>query len=330
MVRASIVVATYERPKPLARLLATLARQTVPRGELEVVVVDDGSKADVRAVVDAVRSELEVVLLRQENRGVAVARQRGVEAARGRIVIFLDDDMLAAEDFVAQHLALHEGHDDRVVMGELLPDAEIARMPLFERYHAYQLGRFAESWSREGTFAGRDVYTGNLSLSRGLFFRAGGFDPAFHIEDVELGVRLEKAGARFVFSRAVATVHASDHTSLAKWLARSVADGRDWVRLVRKHPSAHEANPWRFFDAANPLARPVFTAVVLAPSVAPALARLAFAGAAAADGIGLGRATVRAMTLVYGIQYFAGVRMESGSLHAAASDYLAYRRAVRA
>jgi GT2 family glycosyltransferase len=328
MVRASVIVATYDRKGPLARLLATLANQTVPRDDYEVIVVDDGSREDVTPVVSAFAKAMQVSVLRQENSGVAVARQRGVERARGEIVIFLDDDMLAAEDFVAQHLAAHEGRADRVVMGELLPDAKLAEMPLFERYHAYQLEKAARRYAEAGTFAGHDVYTGNLSLPRALFFRAGGFDPGFHLEDVELGVRLEKAGAKFVFSREVASVHASDHTSLEKWLARSVRDGRDWVRLVRKHPSVRDANPWRFLAAANPLSRPFFVAAVLVPAAAPALGRLVFRGAARANALGLGRATLSAMTLVYGIQYFGGVREETGSLRQTFEAYRDYRRAA--
>jgi GT2 family glycosyltransferase len=326
MVRASIVIATYNRKEPLARLLATLARQTVARKDFEVVVVDDGSDEDATPVATAFASSIQVSFLRQANSGVAIARQRGVERARGRIVIFLDDDMLAFEDFVAEHLAAHEGHDDRVVMGELLPDPKLARMPLFERYHAHQQKKAAERYAKSGTFSGHDVYTGNLSLPRELFFRAGGFDPTFHIEDVELGVRLEKMGARFVFSREVAAVHASDHTSLPSWLARSVKDGRDWVRLARKHPSANVVSPWRFLSEANPLSRSFFAAVVVAPVVAPALARVAFLGASGADVLGWRRGMLSAMTLLYGIQYFDGVRRETGSLRDAIEAYLAYRR----
>jgi glycosyltransferase involved in cell wall biosynthesis len=326
MIRASIVVATYNRMEPLACLLATLARQTVPRGEYEVVVVDDGSREDVTPLAARFIPSLQMSVLRQTNSGVAVARQRGVEHARGRIVIFLDDDMLAAEDFVAQHIAAHEGHDDRVVMGELLPDSKIRDMPLFERYHAYQLEKAAERYFSTGTFSGRDVYTGNLSLPRELFLRAGGFDPTFHIEDTELGVRLEQLGATFVFSREVATVHASDHTSLDAWLARSVKDGRDWVHLARKHRAAPNVSPWRFFLDANPISRVVFATVVLAPRLAPTLARLVFYGASRADAFGLERGMLSAMTLLYGIQYFNGVRVETGSLGEAIEDYRACKR----
>jgi GT2 family glycosyltransferase len=328
MIKASVIIATYDRKDLLERVLGTLATQTMPRDEYEIVVVDDGSRDDARPVAAAFASRCEISAHRQENSGVAVARQRGVERARGRIVVFLDDDMLAKEDFVEQHVASHEGHDDRVVMGELLPDARVEEMPLFERFFAYQLEKAADRFAKEGTFAGHDVYTGNLSLPRDLFFAAGGFDPSFFIEDVELGVRLEKIGATFVFSREVATVHASDHTNLDKWLARATREGRDWVRLVRKHPQAHAANPWRFLTTANPLSRPFFAAAVLAPRVAPKLSRLAFEGAARASSLGMEKAMVSAMTLAYGIQYFGGVREEHGSVRDALEGWRAYRRAA--
>lgn len=327
-IRASVVLATYNRKEPLRRLLATLARQSLPRSDFEVIVIDDGSREDATPVAMAFADAIQIRVHRQANTGVALARQHGVERARGRIVIFIDDDILTASDFVTQHVALHDGHDDRVVMGELLPDPNLRNMPLFERYHAFMQEKAARRYSETGTFSGHDVYTGNLSMPRELFFSAGGFDPAFHIEDVELGVRLEKVGARFVFSREVATVHASDHTSLDSWLARSIKDGRDWVRLARKHPTVPVVSPWRFFANANPIARSFFSAVVVAPKAAPTLARLAFLGARRADALGWNRGMLSAMTLLYGIQYFEGVRRETGTLRAVLGDYRTWRQSA--
>ena len=329
MIEASVVIATYNRNELLARLLATLAEQTAGRDRFEVVIVDDGSREDAAPVAAPFADSLQISVIRQKNSGVAVARQRGVLKARGRIVIFLDDDMRVPNGFVAEHVAAHAGHDDRVVMGELLPDERLARMPLFERFHAYQLEKAARRHSAAGTFAGHDVYTGNLSLPRDLFLRAGGFDPAFFIEDTELGVRLEQCGAKFVFSRAAAAIHASDHTSLESWLDRCYREGRDWVRLSRKHPSVHAASPWSFFSAANPLSRPFFAAAVLAPDIAPALARTVVRGAFGTDALGLRGGTASLMTLVYGIQYYRGVRHETGSLRDVVNAYRAYARAAQ-
>ena len=231
--RASVVVATYNRSRSLALLLEGLAKQTVPRDDFEVVVVDDGSAEDVTPVVSRFEQAISVTLLRQKNSGVAVARQRGVERTSGRIIVFLDDDMRVREDFVAQHLAIHEGHDDRVVLGRLLAPAG-EQISLFERSHAYRLDRLAELWTAPGSVSGHNVYTGNMSLPRELFFRAGGFDEAFFIiEDTELGVRLQAIGAQFFFAPLAASEHASDHMSLDAWLRRAVKEGRGWVRLMR-------------------------------------------------------------------------------------------------
>lgn len=326
MIAASIVIATYNRSGPLKKLLAKLAAQDVVSGTYEVVVVDDGSDIDPGPVVEAFARRIPITFVRQANAGVAIARQRGVESARGRYVVFLDDDMLVFADFVRKHIEAQADSDDRVVMGELLPDAHVADMPLFERFHAEQLARSAQKHASTGGFRGVDVYTGNLSMPRALFLRSGGFDPDFFIEDVELGVRLERCGARFVFSRDAVAVHASDHTSLAAWLARSEREGRDWVKLARKHPAEKSANPWKFFLDANPLSKAAFAAVVAVPRMAPWLARAAFGGAEAVDAVGFDRATLSAMTLVYGIQYFRGVRAESGTLKSVIDGYRAARR----
>jgi hypothetical protein len=64
---------------------------------------------------------------------------------------------------------------------------------------------------------------------------------------------------------------------------------------------------------------------MLSPRAAPALGHLLFHGARGADALGWSRAAVSAMTLVYGAQYFRGVREETGSLTEAVQAYRTYR-----
>ena len=184
------------------------------------------------------------LLHREPGIAVRVIREEFNADYRG---VYIDDPGLYAE--VREYVdSFNPELSDRI---ELF-DPSTEGLPLFERFHAYQLEKVAHRHAAAGTFAGHEVYTGNLSLPRALFLRAGGFDPAFFIEDVELGVRLERCGATFVFSREAAAVHASDHTSLEGWLDRCHREGRDWVRLARKHPWAHDASPWSFMSKANP------------------------------------------------------------------------------
>jgi hypothetical protein len=80
------------------------------------------------------------------------------------------------------------------------------------------------------------LLSGNFSVSRALFERAGRFDETFRChEDYELGYRLIAAGARFVFAPAAAGWH-HEHTDLARALRRKRDEGRADVALARKHP----------------------------------------------------------------------------------------------
>ena len=327
---ASIVIATFNRRTSLLRLLGTLCAQTVASCNFEVVIVDDGSAEDVSEVVESFRQTLQVTLLRQSNSGVAVARQRGVERAKAPIIIFLDDDMLVRDDFVAQHLRLHGAMRTQVVMGQLLADQEIAHLPLFERFYAHVLGNASREFLARGTFAGSDVYTGNLSMSRELFMAVGGFDASFHIEDSELGVRLEAAGATFVFAAEAASIHASDHRSLTKWLARSIVDGRDWVHLMRKHPTAFSASPWRHMADVNPLALPFLVLAMVLPRQSTRFSRWICGVANGVDAVGMGPLAIAGASLAYGMQYYSGVRTEHGSLWSTLKDYVKYATRQRA
>jgi serine acetyltransferase len=188
-------------------------------------------------------------------------------------------------------------------------------MPLFERWHSALLDRKAES-IRQGSLAvrGNLLFTGNASLRRDDYLAVGGFDASLgHSEDVELGLRLEKAGVAFVFSEKAFTLHGSDHTSLEKWRSRARRYGSFDHRIAAKHPDLRHASPWRFAFDLKPLLRPFVGASLLLPRAAAGCAGLAVRAADLADRSGLGRSALAATTLAYAIEYFCGVRAEAGS-----------------
>ena len=91
----------------LQRLLAQLARQTLPASDFEVVVVDDGSREPVAPHLEKLTLPFSLRVETHANAGAAAARHRGVLAARGEVVLITDDDMQVAGDFLARHLARH-------------------------------------------------------------------------------------------------------------------------------------------------------------------------------------------------------------------------------
>ena len=330
----SVVIATYTRQELLRRLLRDLDAQTLDPSRYEAVAVDDGSREDTRRKLADVSTRYAHRIERQDNAGAAAARQRGVELARGKIIVFLDDDMHVKPDFLEKHLEKHLELGDgtsSVVLGRLRPDAKLADMPLFERYYARVMAAQGDELaSGKRPVRGHNIYTGNVSMPRDLFIRAGGFDPAFRaLEDEELGVRLEKAGARFAFANEAESIHGSDWTSMKRWMDRAYRDGIYQAKLAKKHPDMPESSPWRFLPVANPLKRPFMTLGLTAPKAASVVAGAAIRTASAFDKVGLEPVALAGMTFVYGIQYYRGVRQEVGSLGEVRREYDEFKRGLR-
>jgi glycosyltransferase involved in cell wall biosynthesis/serine acetyltransferase len=327
--RVSVVIATYNRQDLLRRLLEQLDDQTLAHADYEVIAVDDGSNDDTRAKLADLVTRYALTIERQANAGAAVARQRGVVRARGKIVVIVDDDMQVLPTFLEKHLDKHEG-DKTVVLGRLRPDARLADMPLFERFYARVLAEKAEAFAA-GTeqVRGHDVYTGNVSFPRQFFLDAGGFDAEFRaLEDEELGIRLEKAGARFVFANEAESIHGSDWTSMKAWMARAHRDGVYQAKVSRKHPDHPESSPWRHLPNLNPVSRPFMALSLAAPSATSFLAGAAIRTAAMFDKVGLEPVAIAGATFVYGLQYYRGVRQETGGIADVAREYREFKRGV--
>ena len=85
----SVIIPTYNRARPVRRAIDSALKQNYEA--LEVIVVDDGSTDDTLELLQAFHDEIKVVAL-EENHGVSHARNRGIEAARGEWLAFLDSD----------------------------------------------------------------------------------------------------------------------------------------------------------------------------------------------------------------------------------------------
>jgi GT2 family glycosyltransferase len=326
---ASVVLATYNRPDSLLRLLGQLGAQTLPPATFEVVVVDDGSREPVGPRLQAIDPAYRLRVVRQDNAGAARARDRGIRMAEGAVIVVVDDDMRLPDDFLERHLALHPHGSRHVVLGRIRPDPDLP-MPLFERYHAAMLDHMASGMST-GRMAprGNHLFTGNVSFRRDDYVAVGGFDPTFpHSEDAELGLRLEKAGAKFLFSEQAFVLHASDHSSLQRWMHRAYLYGVCDSRIAAKHPDIPHASPWRFVAMVHPLSRIPLLTSVAAPRLMYGVAWLAMVLCLQLDRLGSQRWAIAGTTFAYGLQYFRGVRAEARSLRNAWRGFSAYRSAT--
>jgi glycosyltransferase involved in cell wall biosynthesis len=206
----------------LARELDCLARQ---RGECikEVIVCDDGSSTDTAAAIAPFEARLpRLRLLRQEDRGFRAgqARNMGIREARGDVLIFLDDDLLLPEGFVAEHVAVHRQHlngsrPHRVVLGfrhrteraiDGLPGMEtiLASSPDDRVEHIGPDGAGIASHRHPWFF----VYSCNVSVPNdpGAIWFNEDFT-GWGMEDIELGYRLVRAGYQVVVNPRARVLH---------------------------------------------------------------------------------------------------------------------------
>jgi glycosyltransferase involved in cell wall biosynthesis len=100
----SVVIPAYNAQRYIAEALASARAQTYPN--LEIIVVDDGSRDETLNIVEAVTAkDNRVHLVRQPNRGVAAARNRGIELARGDFIAPLDADDIWHPEKIARQVA---------------------------------------------------------------------------------------------------------------------------------------------------------------------------------------------------------------------------------
>ncbi len=236
----SIVIPTMGRASLLREMLHALSRQSYDPRRVEVIVVHDGSDADTRSLLDVMRADAAWTLVNVERprRGRAAARNAGIARACGRIIVMLDDDIIASPGLLAEHARHHAGSANIVVTGNV-PVERLAEEPAHHRavrqYWETQLSRRTAAGHRP---AFTDFTTGNASVSRLRLLEAGGFDEAFveyGREDYELGYRLQRAGLRFVYEARALGTHRY-HKDPLEWLRQSRTMGRADVLFARKHP----------------------------------------------------------------------------------------------
>jgi GT2 family glycosyltransferase len=328
--RLSVVISTFNRLPLLMELLDALGKQSISTERFEVVVVDDGSKIPAAPELEKRADPFPLTVHTQANAGAAAARHFGITKANGDIVVITDDDMLVNSDFLAQHLAAHEaGHT--LVLGQIAADTSLAEKPLFERFHAQQLEKFVTTYRDQPTAViGVMVCTGNVSFRRQDYLEVGGFDMSLgRSEDRELGLRLQKAGAKLYFAENAITTHRSDHADLEVWMRRNFNYGVYDSRIHHKHPELISSDPWYFLSLVNPVSGALLFAAATAPQLGFVLARAAYKTAEVVDGARtvhpfFGKVALAGATLSYGLEYFRGVRNEAGSLRQTLKDLTAY------
>jgi peptidoglycan/xylan/chitin deacetylase (PgdA/CDA1 family)/glycosyltransferase involved in cell wall biosynthesis len=232
----SIVIPTHGRPGRLKTCIGSVAEQSDLPAGVELIVVVDGGDPATEAMLDSLALPFPLRTVVQERARQAVARNRGAREARGRFVLFLDDDVVAEPGLVAAHMSALRSDEGIVALGRI----EKVLPPRASRWARVRQAAWRSHYDRLA--AGReprftDCYGGNLSLSREAFVAVGGFAPDLTPEeDVELGYRLVEAGLRLVFL-ANAVVREDDRDTLRRYVRLACRRGQVGVTIFRRTPA---------------------------------------------------------------------------------------------
>jgi glycosyltransferase involved in cell wall biosynthesis len=229
--QATIQLCTYNRAALLERVLEACFEQTAGAGAYEVVLVNDGSSDETPAVIERARTRASCAfsVIDQANAGLARGRNAGIAASSGERIIFIDDDVLPAPSFVAEHLATHAEHPQHVVRGAVINTQSFDDLPP----PVYSLRNYS----------GNFFWTSNVSVPLATMRAIGGFNETFSEygwEDIDVGLRLRARGLHSVLNKKAIAFHYKPRPKAAKvegMIRQARAQARTAVQLAKLHPN---------------------------------------------------------------------------------------------
>jgi glycosyltransferase involved in cell wall biosynthesis len=234
---ASIIIPTYNRSEILRSCLLALSNQTQSIHDFEVIVVVDGSTDSTLEMLASLEMPFTLRVIQQPNAGQPAALNRGAAESRGRVSIFLDDDIVVVPQFVSEHLRLHQTVDRVIGIGQLtltLPSnadwfARGFAQGWRTHYDEFNRGKREPDWD--------DCYGGNMSVARAAFLAVGGnVTDLKRGYDVELAYRLKQSGCFFKYlPKAIGNQF--ERKGFYELSADSEFAGEASVELVRRYPA---------------------------------------------------------------------------------------------
>ena len=193
----SVVIPLYNKEHYIEATIRSVLSQTCQ--DFEVIVVDDGSKDNSLALARKYESD-RVRVIAQENQGVSVARNTGIENARGKFIAFLDAD----DQWQANYLATIQGLTDQYPESDIFVTAYTVDMGNGKLHYSTRLepetGCLPSYWL---TLAkGYDfVWTSATVIRRSALIKAGLFKPGEKIgQDLDMWARVARNNPRVAYS----------------------------------------------------------------------------------------------------------------------------------
>lgn len=233
--RVSVVIPCRNDAASLPRVLEALGRQTYDRNQMEIIVVDNGSTDQSASIART----FSVRLLTEPVPSAYLARNRGIAAATGHYLLFLDADTIPRPDWIEQMIGaamksgswLAGGRIESTVMRRTLGSALLA------------LTRSAEQRRDMVEKSGR-LSGGNMLVARAAFEKYGVFRPLQSGGDGEFSERANPEHRPIPYVESAIVVHQCDIGN-REYLRRAYRIGKGQAQTPGAEPVKHVPIPWR-------------------------------------------------------------------------------------
>jgi len=229
----SIIVPVYNRPDEVDELLESLCRQTVK--DFEVLIVEDGSQRDCKAVTDKYADRLNVKYFMKDNSGPGQSRNYGAERAQGDHLIILDSDVVLPDGYL-------EAIDKELTQNPTAafggPDAAHPSFTPVQKAISYSMTSFFTTGGIRGGKAKLDKFyprSFNMGIRRDVYQELGGFSKMRFGEDIDFSYRIVEAGYQpRLFPEA--WVWHKRRTDFRKFFRQVYNSGIARINLEKRHP----------------------------------------------------------------------------------------------
>ena len=179
----SIIVCTYNRDKYLPKMFDSVAKQTCVKNAFELILVNNKSTDTTETICNEFGENNKHINYRyflETQQGLSFARNRGVAEAKGKFIVFIDDDAFLDENYVEEltHYLNHTTEEYIGFGGKILPFLE-CELPKWMSKYLASLMSIIDMGTEVTKFQGTKYPIGaNMGFSKAVFDQIGGFNTA--------------------------------------------------------------------------------------------------------------------------------------------------------
>ena len=229
----SIIVPVFNRPEEVDELMQSLCEQTV--NDFDVLIVEDGSQRDCKAIADKYADKLNVKYFMKSNSGPGQSRNYGAERACGNYLIILDSDVVLPTGYLEAIDKSLAATSAKAFGG---PDAAHSSFTPVQKAISYSMTSFFTTGGIRGGKAKLDKFyprSFNMGIRRDIYLKLDGFSKMRFGEDIDFSYRIVEAGYRpQLFTDA--WVWHKRRTDFRKFFRQVYNSGIARINLEKRHP----------------------------------------------------------------------------------------------